>query len=367
MAILDRPLFQRRPTRDELMAYGLPAFANGGIVYANTGGLQMQSTELKSGGKVPGRKYYNKETKQWEEYQPEPETALTNLVPSITTEQLQSGGRLPEVAVTEETTTTEETTPEEETTTTTEEEIKQEGNGEIKMDDSRLALERFKNKSDFYKSILAKYGEDDMRTQGFLQLAQFGLNLMSQAGGNFLDKVAKSAQDPLKAFAQIAAENTQTQKEIDVLALKQIEDEIATERQNEFELRLQAIKESGKSDENNLKEMRKTLKEFFPDKYPDTPEGNKRLSEDALTYVEFSPQDTVTETANNWKSQILGDVNNEAWYELIRDKEGNVDLNKVEALSIKLAGSTPPTKGAQSAVASGADAIDLTGMTLEDE
>ena len=32
MAILDRPLFQRRPTMDQLRQYGLPAFANGGVV-----------------------------------------------------------------------------------------------------------------------------------------------------------------------------------------------------------------------------------------------------------------------------------------------------------------------------------------------
>ena len=354
MAILDRPMFQRRPTKEELRQYGLPAFANGGIVYMQKGGDPLGLFRPKRQDEI------------------EPETAISSLVDEnyedkIIRDQKNPPPVLTQPTVTEETTTTtEETTPEEETTTT-KEQIKQEGSGEIKMDDSRLALERFKNKSDFYKSILAKYGEEDMRTQGFLQLAQFGLNLMSQAGGNFLDKVAKSAQDPLKAFAQIAAENTQTQKEIDVLALKQIEDEIATEKQNEFELRLQAIKESGKSDDNTLKEMRKTLKEFFPDKYPDTPEGNKLLSEDALTYVEFSPQETVTETANEWKSQILGDVNNEAWYELIRDEEGNVDLNKVDALSIQLAGSTPPTKGAQSAVATGAGSIDLTGMTLEDE
>ena len=335
------------------MAYGLPAFANGGIVYMQKGGDPKGLFKPKKQDEI------------------EPETAITSLVDENYEDKILRDLKTPPVltqpTVTEETTTTTEETTPEETTTTTEEEIKQEGSGKIKMDDSRSTLERFKNKSDFYKSILAKYGEDDMRTQGFLQLAQFGLNLMSQAGGNFLDKVAKSAQDPLKAFAQIAAENTQTQKEIDVLALKQIEDEIATEKQNEFELRLQAIKESGKSDDNTLKEMRKTLKEFFPDKYPDTPEGNKRLSEDALTYVEFSPQETVTSTANEWKSQILGDVNNEAWYELIRDEEGNVDLNKVEALSIQLAGSTPPTKGAQSAVATGAGSIDLTGMTLEDE
>ena len=32
MAILDRPLFQRRLTKDQLRAYGIPAFANGGVV-----------------------------------------------------------------------------------------------------------------------------------------------------------------------------------------------------------------------------------------------------------------------------------------------------------------------------------------------
>ena len=80
MAILDRPMFQRRLTKDELRGYGIPAFANGGIVYANTGGIQMKSVDLKPGGKVPGRKYYNKETKQWEVYQPEPNTAITDFV-----------------------------------------------------------------------------------------------------------------------------------------------------------------------------------------------------------------------------------------------------------------------------------------------
>ena len=32
MAILDRPLFQRRLTKEQLRAYGIPAFANGGVV-----------------------------------------------------------------------------------------------------------------------------------------------------------------------------------------------------------------------------------------------------------------------------------------------------------------------------------------------
>ena len=38
MAILDRPMFQRPLTKDELRMYGIPAFANGGIVKMSNGG-----------------------------------------------------------------------------------------------------------------------------------------------------------------------------------------------------------------------------------------------------------------------------------------------------------------------------------------
>ena len=38
MAILDRPMFQRPLTKDQLRGYGLPAFANGGVVRMNNGG-----------------------------------------------------------------------------------------------------------------------------------------------------------------------------------------------------------------------------------------------------------------------------------------------------------------------------------------
>ena len=50
MAILDRPLFQRRPTKDELRGYGLPAFANGGIVGMGPGqSLAMTGTTRYAG------------------------------------------------------------------------------------------------------------------------------------------------------------------------------------------------------------------------------------------------------------------------------------------------------------------------------
>ena len=47
MAILDRPMFQRRPTRDQLRMYGLPAFANGGVVQRFSNGDEV--TKLKAG------------------------------------------------------------------------------------------------------------------------------------------------------------------------------------------------------------------------------------------------------------------------------------------------------------------------------
>ena len=334
MAILDRPLFQRPLTKEQLRMYGIPAFANGGVVQ-----------RFAEGGfsKTPGKKYYNKETKQWEEYQPE--TAITDLIRPT---EPSTGMTIPSSEYEDSTTNTRPTEPSTGVTVSSSEyEEEDKGGsgkeGEIKMTDERMALERFKNKSDFYKSILAKYGEDDMRTQGFLQLAQFGLNLMSQAGSNFLDKVAKSAQDPLKAFADIAARDTQAQKEIDVLALKQVEDDIATEKQNEFELRLQAIKESGKTKDSNIKDMVADLMELFPDKYPDTKEGRAKAANDALRYVEESPQDTYVERVENFKKILLADPG--AYGNAFVDEAGNVDPVKLDAYARQFV-DTPDAAGA---------------------
>ena len=241
MAILDRPLFQRRPTRDELMAYGLPAFANGGIVYMQKGGDPKGLFSPKRQDEI------------------EPETALTNLVPSMTTEQLQSGGRLPEVAVTEETTTTtEETTPEETTTTTEEETTTTNEEMAPQTSGDRELFDKFKKKSETYRNILKEYGEDDFRTQAFLQLAQFGLNLASAQGSNFLDKVAKASRDPLANFAKLAQEKSSFMKELDFLALQKAEGEITKEEERAFQkeearlereqdLRIAMLKEEDKS------------------------------------------------------------------------------------------------------------------------
>ena len=316
MAILDRPMFQRRLTKDELRGYGIPAFANGGVVqkFANGGGTRLD--------------LYKKKI--------EPKTAITDLVEDRPT--LPATGMIIPSSVYEQETTTEtiQDGPDIELKEkpTPPKDLEQTGDGEMKMDDSRLAFERFKKKSDFYKDVLSKYGEDDMRTQGFLQLAQFGLNLMSQAGGNFLDKVAKSAQDPLKAFADIAARNTQAQKELDVLALKQVEDEIATEKQNEFDLALQAIKNSGGTDKVKVEKYADILQENFPEQYPNTKEGRAKAVEQGFKYVEESPDEPITKTVNDFKKIILADPGQ---YGAIDQESLEIDYDKVDEIAKRLA------------------------------
>ena len=54
--ILNRPMFQRRLTKDELKAYGLPAFANGGVVQKFFVGGGVKKVEKEPGPTLPGAK-----------------------------------------------------------------------------------------------------------------------------------------------------------------------------------------------------------------------------------------------------------------------------------------------------------------------
>ena len=85
-----------------------------------------------------------------------------------------------------------------------------------------------KERSDLYKDILGDPTKQ-MASQGFLQLAQFGLNLAAAQGGNFATKVARSAKDPLTAFAKIAQDAQNDAKGIELAAVKSAEDILKTE------------------------------------------------------------------------------------------------------------------------------------------
>jgi hypothetical protein len=286
MAILDRPLFQRRPTKDELRAYGIPAFANGGIVvqkFAKAGevtippGYQYDDKAL---GQTTGSptametimdpKSYTGPSGMVEKFAEKGTTSLENRIAAleriianpeyygeekVAEAQVELPKLKAELAERKATTGTEEqkieatSTPvpkdiqEAKTTDQLRESLlKQEGpEQDIKLpekqenDDDPLGPEKdrlsaleamVRERSDIYKQILGD-PKEGLKQQGLLQLAQFGLNLASAQGGSFAEKIAKSAKDPLQTFAALGREAMKDERAIDMLAIKGAEDEMA--------------------------------------------------------------------------------------------------------------------------------------------
>lgn len=267
MAILDRPMFQRPLTKDQLRAYGIPAFANGGIVRMQTGGDP-------SGLFTPGGT--GQKIKEAKEAQPKImlsdvmgttsatasiesqirrlETLIANKKASnpdadTSAEEAKLAELKKELIETGQEAVKDIATPVPEdirtakTTTELKEAIlkgKGPGQDEIieekttSVTDTLGAPEKerlsdleslVRERSDLYKKILGDPREG-LKQQGLLQLAQFGLNLASARGGNFAEKIAKSAKDPLQAFATLGREAMKDERAIDMIAIKGAEEEL---------------------------------------------------------------------------------------------------------------------------------------------
>jgi hypothetical protein len=218
MAILDRPMFQRPLTKDELRRYGLPAFANGGIVKMRNGGLPF----------TPNIK---------------PETAITSLVDEDYRDKilrdLENSPTVTEQEPLPEFTPEVKPIPERKKKLMEEEENKKKKQKEIESLDE--LKQKYLEKSELYKELLGN-PKEMIRQQGFLQLAQFGLNLASAQGSNFLDKVAKSAKDPLNAFAELGRKAYEDERAIDLLALEATEGDIAAEKEAQLKKELAEMK-----------------------------------------------------------------------------------------------------------------------------
>ena len=93
------------------------------------------------------------------------------------------------------------------------------------------------------------------KREGFLQLAQFGLNLASAQGSNFLDKVAKSAKDPLNAFAELGRKAYEDERAVNLLALEATEKDISAEQESELKKELALIAKDSDSDTNFQKNL----------------------------------------------------------------------------------------------------------------
>ena len=92
-----------------------------------------------------------------------------------------------------------------------------------------------KERSALYKELLGD-PKKQLEQQGFLQLAQFGLNLASARGGNLAEKIAKSATDPLQTFAALARDAAKDERAIELAAIESGEAQILKEIENQGDL-----------------------------------------------------------------------------------------------------------------------------------
>ena len=259
-------MFQRRLTKDQLKAYGLPAFANGGVVQKfETGGdvtipagYQMSQApftqtvgaptametiidpqnytslvEKGMGMQVGGLKM---EIQKLEAIIANPnmysEAQVADAkarLPELKKQLADSETKLDEGVTKEDMVTTKDDSTEETDATGTitdkepEKEITEEEDEMSRL--KTLTLER----SALYKEMLGD-PRQMMRQQGLLDLAQFGLNLASARGGNLAEKIAKSAADPLASFAKLAQDSSRDARAIDLAALQAAEEELLLEK-----------------------------------------------------------------------------------------------------------------------------------------
>ena len=96
-----------------------------------------------------------------------------------------------------------------------------------------MGLEKLvQERSELYKKIIGDPRES-LKQQGFLQLAQFGLNLAAARGGNLAEKIARSAADPLQSFAALAQQAMKDERAIDLLAIEAGEEELARAKEDD--------------------------------------------------------------------------------------------------------------------------------------
>ena len=256
MAILDRPMFQRRLTKNQLRQYGLPAFANGGIVgmgpgqsRAMTGGTTLASVprvktadQLLEESQGTLGKFLVGQRFRDEAFEREKEAERLLIQAAAADKERKEKDKADREAL--QTLREKEKEKEDkkkddflrkpakegsDTIDRSDDVDKNIGDEEEKVSDFEELKKKYLEKSELYKELLGN-PKEMIKRQGFLQLAQFGLNLASAQGSNFLDKVAKSAKDPLNAFAELGRKAYEDERAVNLLALEATEKDIATEQ-----------------------------------------------------------------------------------------------------------------------------------------
>ena len=215
------------------------------------------------------------------------------------------------------------------TTTTTEPDVTKE-----RSDMERLR-ELSKNRSALYKELIGD-PEKMARQQGFLQLAQFGLNLASARGGNLAEKIATSAKDPLQTFAALAREAAQDERAIEIAAIEGAEKELALEKElakkdeksYQFQATIQTIQENLKVDPKEATRMALGLESdeqkglaAYGEYLKQTDRGNDILG--AAKNARYIPQSALEDIANyadeqgRVKKDIISAQSNKVFFDIV--------------------------------------------------
>ena len=311
MAILDRPFFKKRINKNLLRQYGIPAFANGGVVQSsNPFGVDLGYTESGAiSGKPPFNMFKGLTLEEYESMSPEEvlkayagldTRGIAEGMEKSVAESLdiikeqgdlkKAGGATKErkeqrekedkitfsdvienLGAEDVDKKPRDKKAEEKKQKKLEEETKDQGTqaesgpdpetrfadvtkksnttitgattdpfqGDSGVSDERTQMAKLqdiiKERSALYKQLLGD-PKKQLEQQGFLQLAQFGLNLAAARGGNLAEKIAKSATDPLQTFAALARDAAKDERAIELAAIESGEAQLLKEIDNQGDL-----------------------------------------------------------------------------------------------------------------------------------
>ncbi len=307
MAILDRPLFKKKIDKSQLRQYGIPAFANGGIVgmgpgqsMAMTGGTMLGSVpRVKTAEELIEQDYGTvgkfiagdiAKTKAFED-----EKEAERLLIKAAADEKE---RLEKIKADEEAFAKIKKKEKEEEKKNEEDVPKPEGDltNPDDGDEERAKLqsleELVKEKSAIYKNLIGD-PKEMLRQQGFLQLAQFGLNLASAKGGNFAEKVANSAKDPLQTFAALGQQAMKDERAIDLLAIESAETDIARDKKFAQEQILKTF------DKDTIDKYAEIIKKANPDADEQT------INQKTLSLLEGKSGKTDSEIKNDLFEELV--------------------------------------------------------------
>ena len=308
MAILDRPLFKKKLSKNQLRQYGIPAFANGGFIEITPGRSQAMlgdATALSSLVRSPEQileqdygsvgKFLAGErgVEAAKKKSTEEILALENAL------KLEEERKRKLKADADALRSVREEKKKEQEKKNEEDVPKPEGDltdpddaGDKERAKLQSLEELVKEKSAIYKNLIGD-PKEMLRQQGFLQLAQFGLNLASAKGGNFAEKVANSAKDPLQTFAALGQQAMKDERAIDLLAIESAEADIARDKKFQQE---QVLKNF---DKDTIDKYAEIIKKANPDA------NEQEINQRTLNLLEGKSGKTDDEIKNDLFEELV--------------------------------------------------------------